>query len=106
VVPAARWPSLAAGVEQALKDIRDLSVCASFGDWQSDVNAIAVPVRPGGGLPPMAINCGAPAYIASQQFLLEKVRPQLLALVRELEASLGTALPQAELASSGHRALA
>jgi DNA-binding IclR family transcriptional regulator len=66
-------------------------VCCSFGDWQKDVNAIAVPVRPGGGLPPMAINCGAPAYMVSEEFLLERVRPRLIALTRELETSLGSA---------------
>ena len=51
---------------------------------------IALPVRPGGGLPPMAINCGAPAYMVSKEFLLEKVRPRLIALANELETSLGT----------------
>jgi DNA-binding IclR family transcriptional regulator len=86
-----RWPDLEAGVVQAQKDIRTLGVCCSFGEWQADVNAIAVPVRPGGGLPPMAINCGAPAYIVSKDFLLEKVRPRLVALAHELEVSLGTA---------------
>jgi DNA-binding IclR family transcriptional regulator len=79
------------GVAQALRDIRELGVCCSFGEWQKDVNAIAVPVRPGGGLPPMAINCGAPAYMVSKDFLLEKVRPRLIALAGELETSLGTA---------------
>jgi DNA-binding IclR family transcriptional regulator len=88
---AERWPDLERGVAQALRDIRELGVCCSFGDWQRDVNAIAVPVRPGGGLPPMAINCGAPAYTVSKEFLLEKVRPRLIALVDELESSLGTA---------------
>lgn len=86
-----RWPDLQAGVVQAQKDIQDLGVCCSFGEWQADVNAIAVPVRPGGGLPPMAINCGAPAYIVSKDFLLETVRPRLVALAHELEVSLGTA---------------
>ena len=84
-------PGLEAGVAQALQDIRDLGVCCSFGEWQKDVNAIGVPVRPGGGLPPMAINCGAPAYRASKEFLLEKVRPRLIALAHDLEVSLGTA---------------
>jgi DNA-binding IclR family transcriptional regulator len=88
---ANRWPDLARGVAKALRDIRELGVCCSFGDWQKDVNAIAVPVRPGGGLPPMAINCGAPAYMVSKEFLLEKVRPRLIALANELETSLGTA---------------
>jgi DNA-binding IclR family transcriptional regulator len=86
-----RWPDLESGIAQALKDIRALGVCCSFGEWQADVNAIAVPVRPGGGLPPMAINCGAPAYIVSKDFLLEKVRPRLIELAREVEVSLGTA---------------
>jgi DNA-binding IclR family transcriptional regulator len=85
-----RWPSLDAGIAQALRDIRELGVCCSFGEWQKDVNAIAVPVRPGGGLPPMSINCGAPAYVVSKEFLLEKVRPRLIALANELETSLGT----------------
>jgi DNA-binding IclR family transcriptional regulator len=86
-----RWPELQRGVAKALRDIRELGVCCSFGDWQKDVNAIAVPVRPGGGLPPMAINCGAPAYMVSKDFLLDKVRPRLIALANELETSLGTA---------------
>jgi DNA-binding IclR family transcriptional regulator len=86
-----RWPDLQRGVAKALRDIRELGVCCSFGEWQKDVNAIAVPVRPGGGLPPMAINCGAPAYMVSKEFLLERVRPRLIALAGELETSLGTA---------------
>jgi len=86
-----RWPELQRGVANALRDIRELGVCCSFGEWQKDVNAIAVPVRPGGGLPPMAINCGAPAYMVSKEFLLEQVRPRLIALANELESSLGTA---------------
>src|SRR5271170_1163503 len=86
-----RWPELQRGVAKALRDIRDLGVCCSFGDWQKDVNAIALPVRPGGGLPPMAINCGAPAYMVSKEFLLDKVRPRLIALANQLESSLGTA---------------
>ena len=90
VADAGRWPELQRGVSKALRDIRDLGVCCSFGEWQKDVNAIAVPVRPGDGLPPMAINCGAPAYIASKEFLLEEVRPRLIALAGELETSLGT----------------
>ena len=86
-----RWLDLQRGVAKALRDIRELGVCCSFGEWQKDVNAIAVPVRPGGGLPPMAINCGAPAYMVSREFLLDKVRPRLISLANELETSLGTA---------------
>jgi DNA-binding IclR family transcriptional regulator len=90
LVPDDRWLEIKAGVERAMSDIRELGVCCSFGEWQKDVNGIAVPVRPGGGLPPMSINCGAPAYMVSKDFLLEKVRTKLIALANELETSLGT----------------
>jgi DNA-binding IclR family transcriptional regulator len=78
-------------VAKAVLDYRSLGVCCSFGEWQKDINAIAVSVRPGGNLPPMAISCGGPAYDVSPEFLLDEVRPKLIELVRSLEVSLGTA---------------
>jgi hypothetical protein len=39
----------------------------------------------------MVINCGGPAYSASPEFLLDQVRPRLIALVNSLEKSVGTA---------------
>jgi DNA-binding IclR family transcriptional regulator len=83
------WPAIHAGIERALQEFHETGCVTSFGDWQADVNAIAVPLRPGGGLPPMAINCGGPAFTLSKEFLLSEVRPRLLDLVRQLEASLG-----------------
>lgn len=87
---AERWPELQRGLAKALRDMRELGVCCSFGEWQRDVNGIALPVRPGGGLPVMAISCGAPAYLVSKEFLLDSVRPKLIALAARLEDSLGT----------------
>jgi hypothetical protein len=92
LVPDDRWLEIKAGIDRAMRDISELGVCCSFGEWQKDVNGIAVPVRPGGGLPPMPINCGAPAYMVSKDFLLEKVRPRLIALANELETSLSRRL--------------
>jgi len=60
------------------------------GEWQKDINAIAVTVRPGSNLPPMAISCGGPAFSVSPEFLLEEVRPRLIALATSLEVSIGT----------------
>jgi hypothetical protein len=37
----------------------------------------------------MAINCGGAAFSLSKEFLLGEVRPRLIELVRQLEASLG-----------------
>jgi DNA-binding IclR family transcriptional regulator len=91
VAEISRWPALQRGMAKALVDVRSLGVCCSFGEWQKDINAIAVPVRPGSGLPPMAISCGGPAYSVSPEFLIDEVRPRLLALATSLEKSIGTA---------------
>lgn len=91
VADASRWPILQKGVARALVDIRTLGVCCSFGEWQKEINAIAVPVRPGNNLPPMVISCGGPAYSATPEFLLDEVRPRLIALANSLEKSVGTA---------------
>lgn len=84
------WPKIRNGIDTALRQYREIGVCCSFGDWQKDVNAIAVGFRPGGGMPAMAINCGGPAFNLSKEFLLDEVRPRLVDLVRRLEASLGS----------------
>lgn len=83
------WPSLKQGIDKAMAMHRELGVCSSFGDWQPDVNGIALGFRPGNGLPPMAINCGAPAFKVSPEYLLNDVRPRLIELVRRIEEGLG-----------------
>ncbi len=81
------WPALNRRIGKALDEARTLGVACSFGDWQADVNAIAVGFVPGVGLPLMAISCGGPAYSLAPDFLLGEVRPKLLALVRRLECA-------------------
>jgi DNA-binding IclR family transcriptional regulator len=84
----AQWPKVRAAVERAVKDHARLGVTCSFGDWQKEVNGIARAFHPGGGLPPMAINCGGPASSLSKDFLLNEVRPRLIDLTQRLEATL------------------
>ena len=85
------WPTLKQGIDKALSMYQQIGVCNSFGEWQPDVNGIAVGFRPGNGLPPMAINCGAPAFKASADYLLGEVRPRLVELVHRIEEGLGQA---------------
>lgn len=85
------WPALKQGIEKSIEQYSELGVCASFGEWQPDVNGIAVGFRPGNGLPPMAINCGAPAFKVSSEYLLKEVRPKLIDIVRKIEEGLGQA---------------
>jgi DNA-binding IclR family transcriptional regulator len=85
------WPVLKQGIDKSLALYQEFGVCSSFGEWQPDVNGIAVGFRPGNGLPPMAINCGAPAFKVSQEYLLNDVRQRLVELVRKIEEGLGQA---------------
>lgn len=80
-----QWPMLEQGIARALEEQRTLGCCTSFGEWQSGVNAIAVAFR-APGQPAMALNCGGPALNLSKDFLLDEVRPRLLALRSRLEA--------------------
>ena len=82
------WPAVYAGIERAMDDVRQLGVACSFGDWQQDVHAIARAFDPGGGLPPMSINCGGPAFQLPRRFLLDEVRPRLIDAVAQLEGRL------------------
>ena len=81
------WAAQLASIEQSLRDYRSLGCACSFGDWQPDVNAIAVGIDPGRGLPRMAINCGGPAFQLGAEFLLEQARPRLLEIAARLRES-------------------
>ena len=82
------WPEVQAGIDKALQDYRTLGVACSFGEWQRNVNAIARAFQPGGGLPPMVINCGGPSFNLSPDFLLTEVRPRLIDMVTRIETAL------------------
>jgi DNA-binding IclR family transcriptional regulator len=83
------WPNTRDAIAMAVEDHRTLGCACSFGEWQGHVNAIAAGFNPGGGLPPMAINCGAPSVVASRRFFLDEVRPKLIAITRKLEGAMG-----------------
>lgn len=85
----ANWPKVRAGIDASIEQYRRYGCCCSFGDWQKDVNAIAVAFQPGDGSPPMSVSCGGPAIHLSSDFLLNDVRPRLVDLVKRLETSLG-----------------
>ncbi len=84
------WPKTRDAIAKAISDHRTLGCTCSFGEWNETVNGIAVGFRPGGGLPPMVVNCGAPSMIVSAEFLLNHARPRLIGLCRKLEGSMGS----------------
>lgn len=80
----ATWPRSESILIDAVREHATLGCCCSFGDWNERVSAIAVGFRPGGGLPPMAVNCGASTVTGAPKFLLEQMRPRLIALAHSL----------------------
>lgn len=68
------------------RDYAQYGCTTSFGEWQKDVNGIAVGFYPIGGNQLMSINCGGPSSSVSEKFLLEEVRPRLIEIAARLES--------------------
>lgn len=81
------WPQTRAELEMSLAHYLEHGCCSSFGEWQKDVNAIAVAFMPASGRALMVVNCGGPGVNLSPQFLMSQVRPQLAALVKQLQSA-------------------
>ena len=82
------WPQIRDGVQRSMDEYQALGCCTSIGDWQPDVNAIAIALRPTDGSMPISINCGGPAFSLSADFLLREMRPRLIDLVDQLRRSM------------------
>lgn len=75
------------GLARGKRDYEEYGCTTSFGDWQPDVNGIAMTFRTTGSTTTHVINCGGPSANLSKEFLLDEVRPRLQSLVKKLEAS-------------------
>jgi DNA-binding IclR family transcriptional regulator len=83
-----KWPRLRAGVDRAIKDIDSRGFTMSVGDWQSDINAVGVPLMAPDGSGLFAFNCGAPSFHFGRPWLQSEIGPRLLNMVRNIEAEL------------------
>jgi DNA-binding IclR family transcriptional regulator len=79
------WPRIQEGVERSLEEYRQLGCCSSFGEWQKDVNAIAIAFRSPNGRGVMSINCGGPGFNLSPDYLLREVRPLMVSMGQQLQ---------------------
>jgi DNA-binding IclR family transcriptional regulator len=82
-----RWND---AVERACEDFAQKGYCVSHGDWQTDVHAIAVPMREPTDGETLVFNCGVSAIRAGARQLESVFAPKLLRLVRRIEADQGT----------------
>jgi DNA-binding IclR family transcriptional regulator len=95
-----RWPKLRDGIERSGETVAKRGFAISAGEWQDDVHAVGVALRLNDGTGPYAFNCGAPAFRFTEERLLNDIGPRLVAMVRNIEAALGGALPQSRLVKS------
>lgn len=82
------WPDLLAGIEAGAADLGTHGFTLSIGDWQPDVNGVAVPLVMPDGSGIFAFNCGAPAFSISREQLEHDIGPRLRATVNKISAIL------------------
>jgi DNA-binding IclR family transcriptional regulator len=88
-----RWSKIKEGIERAGEMVDKYGFAMSAGEWQGDVNAVGVALKLNDGTGPYAFNCGAPAFRFTEDRLRNDIGPRLVAMVRNIEAALGGAVP-------------
>ena len=76
-------------IDKALEDIRGRGFCVSLGEIRREVHAVGVPMRRTVDGEVVAFNCTVPAFILKKGQLEDDIGPRLVAMVRNIEASLG-----------------
>ncbi|WHI47462.1 IclR family transcriptional regulator [Microbulbifer sp. JMSA004] len=82
-----QWPAIRAGIEEAVTSYKQRGFCCSFGEWNRDVNGIAVPLSLSQGHI-YTFNAGGPAFRLNPEYLENEVAPLLKNLVGNIEAML------------------
>jgi DNA-binding IclR family transcriptional regulator len=78
-----------APIDKSLEDIRARGFCASSGELRREVHAVGVPMRRTVDGEIVAFNCIVPAFMVKKGQLEDDLGPRLVAMVRNIEASLG-----------------
>lgn len=79
------WPALAEGLLRADEEFREHGYCTSFGHWNRDTHAVAVPMRcPGQDL--LVLSASGPAYALTRERIERDLGPRLVYLARGIEA--------------------
>ncbi len=85
----ADWPKLEKAIARSAREIAKRGFCVSAGEWRSDINAVGAAIVPPAGGPVYALSFGGPAYLVSQQQLIEKHGPALAHAAKAISVALG-----------------
>jgi DNA-binding IclR family transcriptional regulator len=91
-----RWPRMRDGIERSGETVAKHGFAISAGEWQDDVAAVGVALKLTDGTGPYAFNCGAPAFRFTEDRLRGDIGPRLVAMVRNIEAALGSVPAQSK----------
>jgi DNA-binding IclR family transcriptional regulator len=81
------WPKIKFGIDDAVASYKKRGFCCSFGDWDHDVNGVAVPlILSQGNI--FVFNAGGPAYRLKPEVLEKEIAPLLKNMVGNIEAML------------------
>jgi DNA-binding IclR family transcriptional regulator len=78
------WSLVQPGIEAAIESYVTRGYCTSFGEWRSDVNAVAAPLVPRDGSPILVFNCGGPAHSLTRDWIESDVASRLVTLVQRV----------------------
>lgn len=78
------WSEVRKGLDVAFEDYHKHGFCLSLGDWDRNVNAAGVPLHLQDGTL-MALTCGAPSYLVSEEKVKNQLAHQLAMLARDIE---------------------
>ena len=83
------WPTVKAGIAQALKDYHDFGYCKSFGEWRKNFHGIGVPIKtPISGSNILVVNCGGAAFQMRRHIIEDDIGPRLAHIAGQIETQL------------------
>jgi DNA-binding IclR family transcriptional regulator len=75
-------------IERAVAEINKSGFCTVLGDWDPNVNGLAVPLITSDG--DFVLDCGGPAYLLPANRMYEEIGPQLAKIAKKIRESVGT----------------
>ncbi|SDH53704.1 IclR family transcriptional regulator [Pseudonocardia oroxyli] len=87
-VDPARWDLVERKLVESFVQFDELGYCASMGEWHSDINGVAAPIR---GRETFVLNIGGPAYKMQAEDIIGSLGPAVARAAQEIAAHVDVA---------------